>query len=214
MNIFDANLHYSLLDVIISITLFILSFLVFFYFGYTRDIKERLKENHKFKDMLIDSYIQKFDEYNQIISDLRTKMDMIELKINPQREVEIQDILQDIQHEFITSNDTANDKSHKKISHNIPPVMKDVIITNKDSGGEQIMQRLNTVDSVLKMLEVPLTSREIQVRIKKSREHTSRLLKKLYSEDVVMRDESTRPFRYKITDEGRRLLEQTTSSRD
>ena len=214
MNIFDANLHYSLLDAIISITLFILSFLVFFYFGYTRDIKERLKENHKFKDMLIDSYIQKFDEYNQIISDLRTKMDMIELKINPQKEVEIQDILQDIQHEFITSNDTANDKSHKKISHNIPPVMKDVIITNKDSGGEQIMQRLNTVDSVLKMLEVPLTSREIQVRIKKSREHTSRLLKKLYSEDVVMRDESTRPFRYKITDEGRRLLEQTTSSRD
>jgi CTP-dependent riboflavin kinase len=93
-------------------------------------------------------------------------------------------------------------------------VMKDVIITNKDNGGEQIMQRLNTVDSVLKMLEVPLTSREIQVRIKKSREHTSRLLKKLYSEDVVMRDESTRPFRYKITDEGRRLLEQTTSSRD
>ena len=214
MNIFDANLHYSLLDVIISITLFILSFLVFFYFGYTRDIKKRLKENHKFKDMLIDSYIQKFDEYNGIISDLRTKMDMIELKINPQKEVEIQDILQDIQHEFITSNDTANDKSHKKISHNIPPVMKDVIITNKDSGGEQIMQRLNTVDSVLKMLEVPLTSREIQVRIKKSREHTSRLLKKLYSEDVVMRDESTRPFRYKITDEGRRLLEQTTSSRD
>jgi hypothetical protein len=214
MNIFDANLHYSLLDVIISITLFILSFLVFFYFGYTRDIKERLKENHKFKDMLIDSYIQKFDEYNQIISDLRTKMDMIELKINPQKEVEIQDILQDIQHEFITTNDTTNDKSHKKISHNIPPVMKDVIITNKDNGGEQIMQRLNTVDSVLKMLEVPLTSREIQVRIKKSREHTSRLLKKLYSEDVVMRDESTRPFRYKITDEGRRLLEQTTSSRD
>jgi predicted transcriptional regulator len=213
MNIFDANLHYSLLDVIISITLFILSFLVFFYFGYTRDIKERLKENHKFKDMLIDSYIQKFDEYNQIISDLRTKLDMIELKINPQKDVEIQDILQDIQHEFITSNDTANDKSHKKISHNIPPVMKDVIITNKDNGGEQIMQRLNTVDSVLKMLEVPLTSREIQVRIKKSREHTSRLLKKLYSEDVVMRDESTRPFRYKITDEGRRLLEQTTSSR-
>ena len=212
MNIFDANLHYSLLDVIISITLFILSFLVFFYFGYTRDIKERLKENHKFKDMLIDSYIQKFDEYNQIISDLRTKMDMIELKINPQKEVEIQDILQDIQHEFITSNDTANDKSHKKISHNIPPVMKDVIITNKDNGGEQIMQRLNTVDSVLKMLEVPLTSREIQVRIKKSREHTSRLLKKLYSEDVVMRDESTRPFRYKITDEGRRLLEQATIS--
>lgn len=214
MNIFDANLHYSLLDVIISIAFFILSFLVIFYFEYTRDIKGRLKENYKFKDMLIDSYIQKFDEYNQIISDLRTKMDVIELKISPQKEVEIQDILQDIQRESVTAGDTVNDKSQKKISHNIPSVMKDVIITNKNDGGEQIMQRLNTVDSVLKMLEVPLTSREIQAKIKKSREHTSRLLKKLYSEDVVMRDESTRPFRYKITDEGRRLLEQTTSSRD
>ena len=213
MNIFDVNLHYSLLDVIISITLFILSFLVFFYFGYTRDIKDRLKENHKFKDMLIDSYIQKFDEYNQIISDLRTKMDMIELKISPQKEVEIQDIQQDIQRESVTTGDTANDKSQKKISHNIPPVMKDVIIMNNENG-KQSMQRLNTVDSVLKMLEVPLTSREIQAKIKKSREHTSRLLKKLYSEDVVMRDESTRPFRYKITDEGRRLLERTTNSRD
>lgn len=210
MNIFDANLHYSLLDVIISIAFFILSFLVIFYFEYTRDIKGRLRENYKFKDMLIDSYIQKFDEYNQIISDLRTKMDVIELKISPQKEVEIQDI----QHESVTAGDTVNDKSQKKISHNIPSVMKDVIITNKDNGGEQIMQRLNTVDSVLKMLEVPLTSREIQAKIKKSREHTSRLLKKLYSEDVVMRDDSTRPFRYKITDEGRRLLEQTTSSRD
>ena len=214
MNIFDANLHYSLLDVIISITLFILSFLVFFYFGYTRDMKDRLKENYKFKDMLIDSYIQKFDEYNQIISDLRTKMDIIELKISPQKEVEIHDILQGIQRESVPAGDAVNDKSHKKISHNTPPVMKDVIITDKDSGEERIMQRLNTVDSVLKMLEVPLTSREIQAKIKKSREHTSRLLKKLYSEDVVMRDESTRPFRYKITDEGRRLLEQTTSSRD
>jgi hypothetical protein len=140
-------------------------------------------------------------------------MDVIELKISPQKEVEIRDILQDIQRESVTAGDTVNDKSQKKISHNIPSVMKDVIITNKDNG-EQIMQRVNTVDSVLKMLEVPLTSREIQAKIKKSREHTSRLLKKLYSEDVVMRDESTRPFRYKITAEGRRLLEQTTSSRD
>jgi hypothetical protein len=62
------------------------------------------------------------------------------------------------------------------------------------------------------MLEVPLTSREIQGKIKKSREHTSRLLKKLYSENIVIRDETARPFRYKITNEGRKLLEQTTSS--
>jgi len=163
MNIFDFTLQYSLSDVLISITLFVLSFVAFFYFGFFRELKEREKENHKFKDMLIEGYFHKFDEYNEIIS------------------------------------------------HTMTPVTKDVIITEKkgDVNGEAL--RLNTVDTILRMLEVPLTSREIQRKINKSREHTSRLLKKLYSENIVMRDGSTRPFKYKITNEGRKLLERTAN---
>ena len=206
MNIFDINLQYSLFDVIISIILFVLSFVAFFYFGYFRDLKERVKENQKFKDMLIDGYIRKFDEYNDIISELRTKIDMIELRINPEKSTLVEDKL-------VTSINAVNDRSHKNISHNVTPVMKSVIITDKkDDIRDDVALHLNTVNSILKMLEVPLTSREIQGKIKKSREHTSRLLKKLYSENIVIRDETTRPFRYKITDEGRKLLEQTTSS--
>lgn len=209
MNIFDINLEYSLFDVIISITLFVLSFVAFFYFGYFRDLKERVKENQKFKDMLIDGYIRKFDEYSDIISELRTKIDMIELRINPEKSTRMED-------ELVTSTNAVNDKSHKnisQISHNVTPVIKSVIITDKKDGvGDDVALHLNTVNSILKMLEVPLTSREIQGKIKKSREHTSRLLKKLYSENIVIRDETTRPFRYKITNEGRKLLEQTTSS--
>jgi DNA-binding transcriptional ArsR family regulator len=206
MNIFDINLEYSLFDVILSITLFVLSFVAFFYFGYFRDLKERVKENHKFKDMLIDGYIRKFDEYSDIISELRTKIDMIELRINPEKSTRMED-------ELVTSTNAVNDRSHKNISHNVTPVMKSVIITDKkDDIRDDVALHLNTVNSILKMLEVPLTSREIQGKIKKSREHTSRLLKKLYSENIVIRDEATRPFRYKITNEGRKLLEQTTSS--
>jgi len=209
MNIFDINLEYSLFDVIISITLFVLSFVAFFYFGYFRDLKERVKENQKFKDMLIDGYIRKFDEYSDIISELRTKIDMIELRINPEKSKRMQD-------ELVTSTNAVNDRSHKnisQISHNVTPMIKSVIITDKKDGDrDDVALHLNTVNSILKMLEVPLTSREIQGKIKKSREHTSRLLKKLYSENIVIRDETTRPFRYKITNEGRKLLEQTTSS--
>lgn len=206
MNIFDINLEYSLFDVIISIILFVLSFVAFFYFGYFRDLKERVKENQKFKDMLIDGYIRKFDEYNDIISELRTKIDMIELRINPEKSTLMEDKL-------VTTTNAVNDRSHKNISHNVTPVMKSMIITDKkDDIRDDVALHLNTVNSILKMLEVPLTSREIQGKIKKSREHTSRLLKKLYSENIVIRDETTRPFRYKITNEGRKLLEQTTSS--
>jgi len=206
MSIYDINLEYSLFDVIISITLFVLSFVAFFYFGYFRDLKERVKENQKFKDMLIDGYIRKFDEYNDIISELQTKIDMIELRINPEKSTRIED-------ELVTSTNAVNDRSHKNISHNVTPVMKSVIITDKkDDIRDDVALHLNTVNSILKMLQVPLTSREIQGKIKKSREHTSRLLKKLYSENIVIRDETTRPFRYKITNEGRKLLEQTTNS--
>ena len=206
MNIFDINLEYSLFDVIISIILFVLSFVAFFYFGYFRDLKERVKENQKFKDMLIDGYIRKFDEYNDIISELWSKIDMIELRINPEKSTWMED-------ELVTSTNAVDDRSHKNISHNVTPVMKSVIITDKkDNIRDDVALHLNTVNSILKMLEVPLTSREIQGKIKKSREHTSRLLKKLYSENIVIRDEATRPFRYKITNEGRKLLEQTTSS--
>lgn len=209
MNIFDINLEYSLFDVIISITLFVLSFVAFFYFGYFRDLKERVKENQKFKDMLIDGYIRKFDEYSDIISELRTKIDMIELRINPEKSTRMED-------DLVTSTNAVNDRSHKnisQISHNVTPMIKSVIITDKKDGvRDDVALHLNTVNSILKMLEVPLTSREIQGKIKKSREHTSRLLKKLYSENIVIRDETTRPFRYKITNAGRKLLEQTTSS--
>ena len=200
MNLFDLNFQYTISDILISITLFVLSFVAFFYFGFFRDSREREKENHKFKDMLIEGYFHKFDDYNEIISDIRTKLDMMELKVNSVNNSGRQ----------IDNVDTGDMDSIKSqnISHPLIPVTNDVIVTH--SRDEEL--RVNTIDSILKMLEVPLTSREIQRRINKSREHTSRLLKKLYSENIVMRDESTRPFKYKITNEGRKLLERTANS--
>jgi predicted transcriptional regulator len=202
MNMFDLNLQYTLSDVLISITLFVLSFVAFFYFGYFRDSKEREQENHKFKDMLIEGYFHKFDEYNEIISDLRTKLDMMHMKVSPMNN----NIRQDEIVEFSdVDSDKSQDMSHSKIP--VTNVINDVII---HQGKDEL--RLSTVDSILKMLEVPLTSREIQRRVNKSREHTSRLLKKLYSENIVMRDGNSRPFKYKITNEGRKLLERTANS--
>ena len=207
MNIFGLNLDYSLSDTLISLIFFVLSFFTFLYIGYFRDIKGRNEQDYKMKDMLIDGYLQKFDEYNEIISDLRSKLDVIDQKINPEKNL--------IRESGSVITDKPSDmvgKSHELISHNDPTVTKNINITDDGSFGEEDILRANTVDAILRMLEVPLTSREIQRKINKSREHTSRLLKKLYSENIVIRDESVRPYRYKITDEGRRQLEQTTIS--
>jgi predicted transcriptional regulator len=159
------------------------------------------------KDMLIEGYLHKFDEYNEIISDLRSKLDVIDQKINPEENLIRESGL------VIDKPSDMVRKSHELISHHNSPVTKNINVTGDDASlGEEDILRANTVDAILRMLEVPLTSREIQRKINKSREHTSRLLKKLYSENIVIRDESVRPYRYKITDEGRRQLEQTTIS--
>ena len=208
MNIFGFNLDYSLSDTLISIIFFVLSFFTFLYIGYFRDIKGRDERDYKMKDMLIEGYLHKFDEYNEIISDLRSKLDVIDQKINSEKNI----IKENEPAATIKFSDMAKDGSHKMISHNSGPVTKNLNVTGEDIGFEEDSLRANTVDSILRMLELPLTSREIQGKINKSREHTSRLLKKLYSENIVMRDESVRPYKYKITDEGRRLLEQTTIS--
>ncbi len=208
---FDFDLQYSLLDILISISLFVISFVVFLYFGYIMDRRKLDREDHMMKDMLIEGYVNKFDEYNSIISDLRTKIDVIEGKIGQEKNQGMYDVYDASK---VITGDVVNNISQKNTSHSSPNhVTSSVIITDKDDATKDsdFGFRLNTIDSILKMLEVPLTSREIQRRIKKSREHTSRLMKKLYSENVVMRDESTRPFKYKITNEGRKLLEQTTS---
>ena len=208
MNILGFNLDYSLSDTLISMIFFVLSFFAFLYIGYLRDIKGRDERDYKMKDMLIEGYLHKFDEYNEIISELRSKLDVIDQKINSEK-----NIVKDELAVTNKSSDMVKDRSHKAISHNSMPVTKNLNVTGEDiASEEEDSSRANTVDSILRMLEVPLTSREIQRKINKSREHTSRLLKKLYSENIVMRDESVRPYKYKITDEGRRLLEQTTIS--
>ncbi|MEM2855866.1 MAG: hypothetical protein QW416_02020 [Candidatus Nitrosocaldaceae archaeon] len=50
------------------------------------------------------------------------------------------------------------------------------------------------------------SSREIEVSIGKTREHTARLMKKLFEEGYVRRDEKKKPYIYTLTEEGRKII--------
>jgi len=67
--------------------------------------------------------------------------------------------------------------------------------------------------SVLEILalEGPKTAPEIKDRIKLSREHTARLMKKIYEEGYLERDTSKIPFKYHIKKEMEKLLKKTES---
>ena len=67
----------------------------------------------------------------------------------------------------------------------------------------------NPVDYVLHLItDKAMTSRDIQITLKKSREHTSRLMKKMFEEGYVQRNTESKPYTYSITEKGIAKVEQ------
>src|SRR2546428_1076113 len=56
------------------------------------------------------------------------------------------------------------------------------------------------------LMERPRTSIEIKTLVKKSREHSARLMKTLFERRLVSRADQKKPFVYELTEEGRRYL--------
>ena len=86
-----------------------------------------------------------------------------------------------------------------KVQHEIPVEAKE----EKPRERMQNMNFGNATDYVLRLItEKVMTSRDIQITIGRTREHTSRMMKKLFEEGLVERDMQTKPFTYKITEKG------------
>lgn len=54
--------------------------------------------------------------------------------------------------------------------------------------------------------EAPKNTRQLTDTMKKSREHTARVMKELFEMGLVRRNDSTKPFVYQLTDAGRSFL--------
>ena len=65
----------------------------------------------------------------------------------------------------------------------------------------------DVVETVLGLItDKSMTSRDIQVTLGRSREHISRIMKKLYVDGFVERNMQTKPFSYSITEKGRQRI--------
>lgn len=62
----------------------------------------------------------------------------------------------------------------------------------------------NATEYVLRLItDKPMTSCDIQIMLGRSREHTSRLMKKLFEEGYVSRNTGSKPYTYSITEKGK-----------
>jgi DNA-binding MarR family transcriptional regulator len=92
-----------------------------------------------------------------------------------------------------------------------PEISEPVIHIKRDKAMAALT---DTEIAVLEMLssEGPKTAPEIKDRVKLSREHTARLMKKLYEEGYLEREVGKIPFRYTIKKEMEKLLKKPENS--
>ena len=74
------------------------------------------------------------------------------------------------------------------------------------------IEPVSPVDYVLQLItNKAMTSRDIQITTKRSREHTSRLMKKLFESGLVQRNTETKPYSYSITEKGKEKINDIAS---
>ena len=214
-NIMNMLLSEAQLNVLLSVMVFFVSFLAVLFYMRFRSRRSVIQNEHKYVilEAVLSKYIMRVENSTKMIGELRTKMDIIEAKMSigsdeEGRTIKTMKTMIDNTKSNANSFDFHEDQHKDMVVDD--SVTSQINITRNRIGDMDSDKSLhqNTVSSILKLLSrSPMTAREIQFNTKKTREHTSRLMKRLYNESLVTRNIDNKPFLYKITDEGRRLLE-------
>ena len=181
-------------DVILGVILAFVIGVVGFYIYHK--VRPPIKPNDEIVDVL---QVERLEYYEKQLVDIKIRLDVIE-----NQEI-VRDVAKDSNAEL------------KQLLDRLVKNKTQEIQSKKDDGSEVIPEKmgsmpnteyLNLSDYVLHLITTKaMTSRDIQITLKKSREHTSRLMKKLFEGGYVERSVNSKPFTYSITQKGRKKLE-------
>ena len=152
------------------------------------------------------SQSERLEYYERQLIDMKIRLDALEIQgIEEKSEdpnLELKQFL-----ERLAKNEVQEKKSETSIKHEVIPE-KEVSMPNILNPNHT-----NPIDHVLHLItNKAMTSRDIQITLKRSREHTSRLMKKLFEEGYVQRNTETKPYTYSITEKGMVKVKQIESN--
>jgi len=127
--------------------------------------------------------LERLQNYENLLIDMKIKLDSLELERETEElpQAQIQRVRE--QKPQVEIPIQVREEKPKERVHNM----------NFGSATEYVLRLIT---------EKPMTSRDIQITIGRTREHTSRMMKKLFEEGLVERDMQTKPFTYRITEKG------------
>ena len=148
------------------------------------------------------SQAERLEYYERQLIDMKIRLDALEIQGIEQKvedpNLELKQFLEKLAKNEVQDKPVVVSKAqvvHEKVDST--PIIQNITPTNP-------------IDYVLHLITTKdMTSRDIQVTLKKSREHTSRLMKKLFEEGYVQRNTESKPYTYSITEKGIAKVEQT-----
>ena len=143
---------------------------------------------------------ERLEYYERQLIDMKIRLDAIELQgISEKTEdpnLELKQFL-----EKLAKNEEKD--STLEISDSVKVVPERPQITTEKPNYDQN----NPIEHVLHLItSKPMTSRDIQITLKRSREHTSRLMKKLFEDGYVLRNTESKPYTYSISEKGKEKI--------
>ena len=162
-------------------------------YGYYK-VKPFIKSKNEMNDV---SQSERLEYYEKQLIDMKIRLDALEIQGIEQKvedpNLELKQFLEKL---------AKNEVKEKQSAYEI--IEPQTIIEKVDSTPKVVeIGYSNPTNHVLHLItSKDMTSRDIQITLKKSREHTSRLLKKLFEEGLVQRNTETKPYTYSITEKG------------
>ena len=181
------------LEVILGVIVAFLVGLIGLYGFYK--IRPFVKSNNGVSDI---SQTERLEYYERQLIDMKIRLDALEIQGIEQKSedpnLELKGFLEKL---------VMNRSKEKKTNKHEIIVEKSLSTPNTSS-----LDYTNPVDYVLQLItDKDMTSRDIQITLKRSREHTSRLMKKLFENGLVQRNIESKPYTYSITEKGKEKIE-------
>ncbi|HXG07971.1 MAG TPA: helix-turn-helix domain-containing protein [Nitrososphaera sp.] len=169
-------------------------------------VDRRYRADEAVVEAVVLEYTRRLRDYDKIIAELRSKIDIMEVRSEWTSQGAQTSQLQHASHHLQPHVGATGEVVTVTQQQQHPPL---AAASRRVEVADVKEENNGTTDYILKLLgERPRTSREVQLAIGRTREHTSRLMKKLHDSGLVSRDANTKPFRYSITDAGRERLKE------
>jgi hypothetical protein len=180
----------------------ILAFLIglgglYLYFKARPFIKSR-------SEMVDVSQSERLEYYERQLIDMKIRLDALEIQGIEQKtedpNLELKQFLEKL----------AKNEAQEEIKVPQPKILNEKPISTPNVPNTV---HTNPTDYVLHLItNKAMTSRDIQITLKKSREHTSRLMKKLFESGYVQRNTETKPYTYSITKKGKTKVDEVQTN--